>query len=97
MAKIQMTDILGRCTLRNMACMAYVGVIYQDCFKIVATGCRSIIQHSATVPPLHQQVNIVIPELFFAFGEFEGFGHICVDFLDNSKTRRTGDHINIDL
>ena len=33
--------------------------IYQDWTKTFVTGCRSVIQHSAPVPPLHQQVNIV--------------------------------------
>ena len=33
--------------------------IYQDCTKKFVPGCWSVIQHSAPVPPLHQQVNIV--------------------------------------
>ena len=47
-----------------------VGAICEEQFKIVASGRWSVIQHSAPVPPLHQQVNIARPEFFFAVGEF---------------------------
>ena len=102
-ASIQMTDIFAM-SPRNQPKhetdkTGSVGVIHQEQFKIVATGRRSVIQHSAPVPPLHQQVNIARPDFFFAFGEVDGSSHMCADLLDNSKTRRTGllqDHRNIE-
>ena len=70
MANIQFSNVTQRswtnCTFSD---------IYQDCTKIFVTGCRSVIQHSAPVPPLHQQVNIVVHFKLVGIG---GCAHNCV-------------------